>query len=650
MRINDSDLENLIKKTNIEPPAQWQTMALENLKKSVTKENNRGINNSNLNFISQFMTKRKIAVLSLVGVSLLAVTAVATFAIFYLQTPKTTLTSKQILERISMNNPNFTLTQNTIASTAESFNASDAASSKLIAPGLPINSEFNYYYSKTTTTRGPAFNSCNYGIDQSEVLFVPTYESFSYNTDNANYSKYIAYNSDNSVNNYSLSTSNQAQDKYTYQNIIFFGGSYAVRTSGEYSTDVRPLSVSAEPGVEEPMLKNESSLSSSDSVSSNEATTLPAEPINYFGDSAEVLRTETINGKDYYVVQTSYEVNCAGYININRWDNDTAQDNKTMFTLTYANTQDYQILKTETYINSVSSDNLIEATETINQNADIDFESVSSNFNFEFNVPIIDIQIDNSTAVNTYNPDDEVRKTMDYIKAENISVVVPSVSVINQYAYFNYSTKDTFFVQTDSYYTDRNFYPAGTLGDSMFNAYNGIAINYFNTPLALGTVSYSKDDTSYSVNIYSSNDDEKAILNSMLWSDISNKSQTSTNITINGQSITANLYSYEIDQPNILPYMDIMPVDGGSNGCVENCIRKQYVLIFSYGNNKYALTESSFASGSVDSIYDPAVDGNFNGYNPVNEDGLTKINELVTNSVKGTYITDPGVVEPARPL
>lgn len=650
MRINDSDLENLIQKTNIEPPAQWQTMALENLKKSVTKENNRGINNSNLNFISQFMTKRKIAVLSLVGVSLLAVTAVATFAIFYLQTPKTTLTSKQILERISMNNPNFTLTQNTIASTAESFNASDAASSKLIAPGLPINSEFNYYYSKTTTTRGPAFNSCNYGIDQSEVLFVPTYESFSYNTDNANYSKYVAYNSDNSVNNYSLSTSNQAQDKYTYQNIIFFGGSYAVRTSGEYSTDVRPLSVSAEPGIEEPMLKNESSASSSDSVSSNESTTLPVEPINYFGDSAEVLRTETINGKDYYVVQTSYEVNCAGYININRWDNDTAQDNKTMFTLTYADTQDYQILKTETYINSVSSDNLIEATETINQNADIDFESVSSNFNFEFNVPIIDIQIDNSTAVNTYNPDDEVRKTMDYIKAENISVIVPSVSVINQYAYFNYSTKDTFFVQTDSYYTDRNFYPAGTLGDSMFNAYNGIAINYFNTPLALGTVSYSKDDTSYSVNIYSSNDDEKAILNSMLWSDIRNKSQTSTNITINGQSITANLYSYEIDQPNILPYMDIMPVDGGVNGCVEDCIRKQYVLIFSYGNNKYTLTESSFASGSVDSIYDPAADGNFNGYSSANEDGLTKISELVTNSVKGTYVTDPGVVEPARPL
>lgn len=650
MRINDSDIENLIQQTNIEPSAQWQTTTLENLKNSVTKKTNQGINNSNLNFISQFMTKRKIAVLSLVGVSLLAVTAVATFAVFYLQTPKTTLTSKQILERISMNNPNFTLTQNTIASTAESFNAGDVASSKLIAPGLPINSEFNYYYSKTTTTRGPAFNSCNYGIDQSEVLFVPTYESFSYNSDNANYSKYVAYNSDNSVNNYSLSTSNQAQDKYTYQNIIFFGGSYAVRTSGEYSTDVRPLSVSAEPGIEEPMLKNESSASSSDSVSSNESTTLPVEPINYFGDSAEVLRTETINGKDYYVVQTSYEVNCAGYININRWDNDTAQDNKTMFTLTYADTQDYQILKTETYINSVSSDNLIEATETINQNADIDFASVSSNFNFEFNVPIIDIQVDNSTAVNTYNPDDEIRKTMDYIKAENISVIVPSVSVINQYAYFNYSTKDTFFVQTDSYYTDRNFYPAGELGDSMFNAYNGIATNYFNTPLALGTVSYSKDDTSYSVNIYSSNDDEKAILNSMLWSDISNKSQTSTNITINGQSITANLYSYEIDQPNILPYMDIMPVDGGVNGCIEDCIRKQYVLIFSYGNNKYALTESSFVSGSVDSVYDPATDGNFNGYSSANEDGLTKISELVTNSVKGTYVTDPGVVEPARPL
>ena len=534
---------------------------------------------------------------------------------------------------------------------SESYAAGDAASSKLIAPGFPINSEFNYYYSKTTITRGPAFNSCNYGITQNDALFVPVYESFSYSDATSSYSKYVGYSSDNNVNNYSLSTSSQTDGKYKYNNIVYMGGQYAVRISGEYDNDIRPLSVSTDPGVStEPMLKNEVAPDgSSDSVSSNATDTVTIQPVNYFGDTAEVLRTETIDGKEYYVVQTSYEANCAGYMNLNRWDNETAEDNRTMYILTYASTSDYQILKTENYIDSVSSSNLIDSTEFVNQNANVEFASVSSNFNFEFNVPLRDISIDYSSSTITYDADAEIQKSMDFIKSEDLSVLVPSQDVLNKYVYFNYNTKGSFVSQADSYYTDRDFYPAGAVGDAMFNEFNNVSSIYYSAPLALGSVSYSKDETSYTVSIYSADGNKKEILNSMLWSDIQNKSETETTVTINNTTVQATLYSYQIEQPSILPYVDYME-GAAPETCTENCFSKQYVLIFTYNNNIYSLVESSFSYPTVEAEYDPLTDGSFVSYSSTNSEDLIKIEELVTNSMKGTYVDGGGVIEPALPL
>ena len=650
MKLTDSELENLMIGENIEPSAQWQSIALDNIKKTVTENENIGINNSNLNFISNIMNKRKFIVIGIVFSALIATVGVTGLAVLTLRSPQKALDQKNILEQISLNNPSFTTAQTSrsnLSTMNESYAAGDVTSSKLIAPGLPYISDFNYSYSKTTITRGPAFNSCSYGMDQSEVLFVPTYESFNYYDEGSSYSKYTSYDNNNQVTNYYLSSSTQTEAKYTYQNIIYFGGSYAVRMSGEYDNSIQPLSVSTEPSaVDDSMLRDESTKESvNDSVSSD--TTLPTEPINYFGDTAEVLRTETINGKQYYVIQTSYQTDCSGYVNLNRWDNQTVEDNRTMYSLTYANTEDYQILKTETYVDSVNAGNLVESTEITSQNTNIDFASVSSNFNFEFNVPVKDIEVDTTTTIE-YDPAAEIQKSMEYIKSENLTVLVPAESVINQYAYFNYNTKGSYLSEIDSYYSDRNFYPAGALGDEMFNSFNGLTSISTSVLLAQGSVSYSKDETSYTVTIYSADEDEKDILNSMLWSDIQNKSEAATTVTVNGTSVAANLYSYEIDQPSIMPYVDYME---GSvpYECTEDCFRKQYVLVFSYGNNKYSLVESSFNYGTVESVFDTVVDGSFTAYTPSNTADLAKIEQLVTSSMNGTYV-DGGVIEPALPL
>lgn len=656
MKVNDQELENLMN-ANIEPSTQWQATALENIKKSVTDSNPIGINNSNLNFISYTMLKRKFVVMGIVSLTLLTVLVATGLTVLNLRNNQNILDQKAILAKIAQNNPNHGQALNSLSSAsglaADSASESYSADLRMIGPGYPINSDYNYYYSKSTTSRGPAFGSCNYGVDTSTIVFVPVYESYTYNDGTTYHSKYVGYNEDNSINTLSISKSSTNENLYEYEDISYAGGSYAVKTVNRM--DYTSSYLSPQRDQIEPMLLEDSSGLKEEVSNSNSATTSMVTDVPiYFGDNANVVRTETINGRNYYVVEYSYETDCSGGITIDRWQSDSATQMSTLFTVTYASVDTYQVLKTETYINSVSADNLMESFENVNDNANIDFASVESNFVFTVNVPIREVDVSTVAGpVITYDPEAEVQKAVDFAISKDLTIVLPSDAVENQYIYLNYGVEDT-FVKSDSYYNDREFYPAGSLGDRMYNSYNGIADLSIQRsyPLSLGSVSYSKGDTSYSLSIYENTEDEMTVLNSYLYSDLRNKNESTVVVSINGEQVNARLYSYELDQPgmSVMPYSTTLDSNlVQPESCTEDCFAKQYVLMFDYGNNKYSLQEYNYAmTNEVE--FTTEAEGLFKSLSAVRESD--QIKDIINSSMNGTYEngSSGSEVDPVRPL
>lgn len=662
MRIEDKELENLMSGENIEPEAQWQSTALENVKKSVTSLNTESINYSNLNFISMHMQKRRLLIMGAVAFVLLFSIVATTLVVLNLSKSQNKLDESKILEQIALNNPGFNQSLNSYSSAADASaltRESYTGDAKLIAPAYPVNQDYNYYYSKSTTTRGPAFNSCNFGVDQSQNIFVPVSESYNYNDGLNYYSKYVGYNTDNSINSLYISKSSSTDTTSKYEDIIYYGGSYAVHTSNEYSFDdtlVKPMVDDTNlESVSEPELYSQETADGNATDSSvTSSDLLSVDPYSYFGENTSVLRTETISGKEYYVVQSYYEVDCAGYFNPDRWNSTAVEDNRTMYNITYASVDSYQILRYETYLDSVDANNLIESTETINEVANIDYASVSSNFELSINVPVREIEVGNSVSYPTYNQEEEIENAVNFLVSENATVIVPDSGAKNLYLYAQYTATTLPATDTNNYFSDRDFYPQGELGDKMYNSYNGIfdSVLYRSAPQSLASASYSMDNSSYSITTYSSDAVNLDIVNGMLWADIQNQQETNVNVLVNGESVSATLYSYEINQPiySALPYTDVLR-EGVVDECTDDCYRSQYVLIFTINGNKYALQEYTYDTSYGDVEYSVDFDGSFRALSSGNASDLTEIRSILTDSIKGTYYDDGfGVVEPSAPI
>ena len=187
----------------------------------------------------------------------------------------------------------------------------------------------------------------------------------------------------------------------------------------------------------------------------------------------------------------------------------------------------------------------------------------------------------------------------------------------------------------------------------MYNTTNGLAdLSKNSAPVALGSLSYTTGNFSYNSNIYPKSEEDKKILNGLLWSDIRNKNESDVMVTVNDSQVPAKLYSFEINQPEVIPYA---AVEGGPvqpvGGCTTDCFKKQYILIFEYKNNKYSFQEFAFSAESNDLTYSPSEDGVFKSYSSNSSSDLVQIQDLLTRSIKGTYVdgsTGSGgtVVEP----
>lgn len=638
MKINDNELENLMKSSSIEPDSLWQQTALEKIKKSVTKTSFVGINNSNLNFISLHMFKRKVLAMSVLSFAMLSAVVVAGIYIFNLQTTRQRPTNSEILSLIAKNNP--TYNQGNRAQTnsvgnlaplaAEASFSSDSRRTSM--PSLLPASEFNYTYSKSLYTRGPSFGACNYGIDQSNFVFVPRYESYSYFSEAGSYNKSLGFNEDGTINSYYLSKAETTSNLSRYETISYLGGTYAARTVDEFTFDPVLNTPMAEPrAIQEEVMPVEGDASVSSDVS-----ILP-----FPGVDANIIGTRVFNGKEYYVMEYSYDMDCSGGAVNNLWDSNFQPQTRKMYVQNLADMETYEIVRTETYIDSVSDANLVDASENTFEQSNVDFASVASNFEFEFNVPIRDFTTQQVDApVVEYDPEGEIQKSLNFAKDRNLSVLFATEGLTTDpYVYFNYYAFNTVAqpVISNTYYSDRAFFPQGSIGDKMFNSYNGVSSISLYTPSvqSLGSSSYSKGDSSYNINIYDSSLDQKDILNSMLWGELRNKNETATTVIINGEVVLATLYSYDVKQAYLSPAVDYVtgfPVDG-VEGCEgDTCFQRQYILIFAYNNSLYAIQEYNYSSNVAAVDYDLTLDGTFRALNAGNPEDLSTIGEYMRSA------------------
>lgn len=625
-------------------------------------------------FNSIFMNKRKLFVFGLLGLAFLALIGTSVLAFMLLSRTNTGLSAAEqlaILRRIALNNPSYSQLA-TAGSAAENalaaapLGTSLSSDRMMIAPGWIANPDANYFYSKTSITRGPAFEQCTYGINLQDDIFIPVVESYNFFDESNYYSKYVGYNQDGSINNYSLSTSENNGVTYRSENYTYLGGSYAVRNVYEYPVDsqgqlragqtsVSPVAVDT--GVTDVVDPVSIPVSAPEEIEPTPETPTeevpPIDPTEYFGPDVQIIGMQNINGRDYYIIQHSYQADCAGYQNKSRWEFDIQQDIRTIYSVSYADAENYQIARVDNYLDYVGNDRLMESstTETVNEKRTVAELSIS--FNFDLNVPVRDIVINTTSPdVLIYDPESELQKQVDYARNTNIDVLLPNATdATNQSLYisnYDFSTVDN----SSNYYADRAFYPLGELGDKMFAMYNGsfLFTSPYYYPTTVGTVSYTLGTSNYSINIYNNQEDNIKIVDSFLWSELRNKMETQVSVSINGEVVSGTLYSYEYSQGGtIMPLAAesqarddvatslIAPApDVPINLCGQDeCWYTDYILVFEFGNNKYALKEYS-NTGMVDSItYDLAADNaEFSAYNTSNSSDFQVIETLLRDSLK----------------
>jgi hypothetical protein len=472
--------------------------------------------------------------------------------------------------------------QNNSRSSMNSAESSLAADTAAAAPGVaPIAFEKEVLRHTTVqTTAGPAKNQCG---DFSYVDSGYTSEDYQYfGIDGSYYSKYSMKDKDGDLTSYGLNIQNPTKNEsYIYQ-----GGQYAVKFL--YAVATAGAAEDAPRTLEEPL---------GSSVSSSIPTDTKSSALSYFGEDVDITSTVSINGADYYVIEYSYPSFCtqpyeklaasSSMTIMPVESNDDAQYK--IININYVNTNTFEISQTEQYLNEKSPENLLLTTKTNIESSKKSATEVASNFEFEFDVNVRELDYRNNSVNN------ESVKLVKYFKDNKKYFLSPDSSgyVLSSL----YSTKAS-LVEGADYYLDRKFYPANEKGTKMFEentkVYSGSYIESdFSASFSNGSMSEY-----LSINAYNPEDSTDSIIeaNGLTADNFIEKLP----ITIKGTSVEASLYRVSYDY-------DYTMSSGGSDVTVkeeeaiartmpacldENCSYKTDYLLFKYEGQTYLITQS----------------------------------------------------------
>lgn len=669
----------------------------------VTKSQDDGNKRQSNLFLNNFKMKYKIFALIIAPVATLGILSVLGILFVYpLVFPKTDslkLTPQQkreIYKSILENNSqmqtmssqdNFKTQEIDQKSTSnkESFQAEPKLNveSKLVP--LPGNMDFTNKIITTITTNtvGPKVDECK-SIYSPGLISADQFESLSYYDDEGNFvSKNTEYYGNNLVIYYSKSTKNYSE------NIEYKGGKYAVKSVFNY----QPELLETDTMVNEKIVDN-----AEDQINSNY---LPLEDSKnsddfeidslmkkYFGEDIDIVGKEEIDGKEYYILEYSYETECdydyfsyktPDFWNGEDYDSQEIMANPTKISIrNYVDIQNFSIARTDTFLGKVDDANLIYSSVTVGSEKVNDIDTASEEIKFDIDVPIKEYN-PNKNPINF--DQNENKAIIEYLRNNNLPI--PQFDTFDYDLSMIYSTgyyqEDPIKDEYTQLIEDRDFFAEGDFGDKLYKQYYGFdndnEVDYINPLVSMDFVTTGTNqnlNTLYG-SVYDGKYSDMDILKTVVYRPVKNKSIEEVDIEINGEQVTAQLYKYKYEYEDIVYeepvykdsndssssdpgaasveenqniVIDPMPVEG--NGKMKKFVDSNYTLIIPLDGGKYKFVVSDYAYDSNE--FAPSFDVLTTSRLKVkfaNEFSDDELNNLLTWS-NGITIDSPVVSEPVK--
>ncbi len=390
--------------------------------------------------------------------------------------------------------------------------------------------EPNLYYSNVNTSKkGPAAGSCSGMLYQYDSVVTSTSTNYS-DADGNYYGKYVTKSQSGQTISYGLTL---PTERYDYQ-----GGSYAVKLPNTFYGLAAKSEASAIEDVPEGLTEPANLVAPVDQIDRVQPI-LPEQEEefsieDYFGEDAQILGQETIDGVTYYIASWSYQGYC-----------DDSNSETKIYNKVWVDIDTLEFAKEEQYINSIDPANLIVTNTNKRTEKIVELAQVSNEFVFDLAVEVREVNPDaNQPGTDGYN-----NAVIDLLTKQKLSMILIEGFDLQGAYSDRLDLPDPY-----AYQYDRQFYAAGQIGDKQYeDATRWLDTDQSNNPYL--SSSFGNDSGQYiSVDVYA------AGANSDYGLDF--KSAVSKTLSVDGAAVTVewldNPYGAveETVDPRIVPTPD----------------------------------------------------------------------------------------------
>lgn len=385
-------------------------------------------------------------------------------------------------------------------------------------PVAPNLNEYNYRNTKVTYSRGPAYEVCKTYMDGGGM------QSGYSNEDNTvtEYTEYFERyytarktitREDNKLFSFYINKYGRDINSSTF----YLEGDYAVeniyKPYSEFDSQQDALVVSYPTVTVEEIIKS------------------------YFGSNAAITNIIFENNTKYYIIQNSYTTYCDPSYNPYLVTNNPVPPLNNLITVYKVNGSTFSIEESKRYIEEVKDQNLIDVSTTSVTRSMVNSQQVASEFRLATNIDIVKNDYTNIT----YNYDNakNLVERVDYLASIGSNILLPSGNEdALSYIYItNFTDPDS--IDTQYFYKDRNFFPATSWGETLFNRWNPINID---TGLVYSVSLSEKDNRHYALSVYEGRTLDY-VLESNLKSIATSISISDVNMDINNATVSAKKIS-----------------------------------------------------------------------------------------------------------
>lgn len=662
--LNKDDADKFLQKFGSEASEPGSEFASE-LKAKIIKKNNK----SNL-FVNPFTMQQKYRFASFVLMWALLVGGITSISYLYINSLKVDdssdlnnkasleLDSNTILAKVASANSTSVARNNSLANAGKVSLEANQANDMAMAQYMPsIGREYNYYHSTTTTESGLAYSAC-YGYEQSEEEKFSNMESFDYGKADTSgtwsyANKMISKDKDGDIVYYGINKGNT--------NLEYRGGKYAVQIKYDFS---EKMTSTVQPQSIVPSQERIDNIEIDTSVEPSEPQTddvryddVPEPDVVYdnidainwlFGDNP-VINKVVIDGVTYYEIVSKNTWTCGsgiegGFMGMTKSSlssslTERSDEGKIAVSKRIVDTETYEIIKEELYLESIDPKNLISTFNNEVEKKNVEFAEVEKFFEFDY--PSVEIK---NIVVNNLGSDDYNRINLEIIKAylESNKLTIPYAERSDyklSYFYVDSPRNSELNGYSFDFYNDRNFYADGIKGDKAFvsaRIVNPVNVSY----------SYDLSNSAYYSNLGVSIFDKTVAMDeALVYLGITkqNKSED-VEITVGKTKFKAKIY----DRADMMA-QDISVSSDGKNIAepyIENRLSYQSkLLMFVLDSKVYAIDFNVNQTDPNTKIALPALPTSYLSYNTGDKNDLVALMERITKLYTEPRIDPPMNIE-----